>query len=522
MTADEEALSAPDMAADIAARSGKLLQEMEQLRQHLWALKGEHEHIRGLIALITTIKIEKEAAEMFLAPSEEASQPTGKAARCRGDSRINVSRFRSSNVYALEKQWHIIKRCRHLVSVHQSLTKTNKLEFDCQGGLHVVDAPKTNVGKEPNVLHIHAIVDGGAEWLRIISKDERKLLVEMAEGGWDWDVDEGEQDDQDDAALYEDIETLRGVKDLADAARENWYNYHHPRIRVIFTRIREGQNTEVDRLIQKLRRAGGNDIGISVHCADSDWVTNDGPVDIDTAIPNLLPQADDITGTVILDSSVMIALVSDVSHARVQKLPWHGGDVQGHIDDEADGINFFPCAAYPRLRGRKLVCTRQAMEQFQKIALPMGSPTEVERARVLLEGSPQDFQKHSIHPVPDDFLLPVQVLPGDDEWLCTASLIRDGVLPPVATEVERHLVGAIGNMATHIYGWVSGLTVITSNRILARKIVRVVEASLTGDYDNGPRICALPYNRALATNGPGPKKARKLAQLGLWPLPNQP
>lgn len=511
------------MAADIAVRSKRLLQEMDKLRQHLWALKGENEHIKGLSVLMTSINTEKEAAEQFLEPSEPDEAGQSPQETTNGGAGFKVSRFRNgNNVYSLEKQWDIIKRCRHLVSVHQSLAKTTRLESDCQGGFQVVDVPKAGVLKKPGVLHIHAVVDGGAEWLRIVSKSEKKLLLEMAEGGWDWDVGEGEEDDQDDAALYEDIETLRTAKDLADAARENWCHYRHPKIRIIFTRIRQGQNTEVDRLIQKLRRVGGDDIVVDVHCAESDWVTNEGPMDIDAAIPNLLPRDGNLTETVLLDSSVMIALVSDVSHARVDKLPWHGGDVRGHIDDEAAGTNFFPCAAYPRLRGRKLVCTRQAMEQFQKIALPMGSPTEVERARVLFEGGPQDFQEYSVHTIPADFLLPVQVLPLEDSaWSPAADLVRDGVLPPVATEVEKHLISVIGNMATHMYGWVSGLTVVTSNRVLARKIVRVVEASLTGDYVNGPRICALPYNRALATNGPGPKKARKLAQLGLWPPPDQ-
>lgn len=499
------------MAADIASRSARLLQEMEKLRQHLWALKGENEHVRGLSGLISSIHTEKEAAEQFLAPSEPNSNGAS-------SQRTKVSRFRSTNIYTFEKLWDIIKRCHRLISINQTLAKTTKLESDCQGGLQLVDAAakaKGGVTKNPGLLHIHAIVGGGAEWLRIIHKNEKKLLMEMAEGGWDWDVGEG---DQDDAALYEDIETLRSAKDLADAARENWYNYRHPRIRIIFTRIRDGQNKEIDRLIQRLRRVGGDDITVDIHCADSEWVTNEGLVDIDTAIANLMPRADNLTDTVILDSSVLVALVSDVSHTKVDKLPWHGEDVRAHIDDEANGINFFRCAAYPHLRGRKLVCTGKAKEQFEKIALLMGSPTEVERARVLFGGGAQDLQKYSIHTVPDDFLLPVQVLPGDDEeWSSTAKLIRDGVLPPVATEVERHLVGVLGNMATHMCGWVSGLTVVTSNRVLARKIVSIVETSLTREYANGPRICALPYNRALATNGPGPKKARKLAKLGLWP-----
>lgn len=304
------------------------------------------------------------------------------------------------------------------------------------------------------------------------------------------------------------------------AARTNWYKYKHPRIRFVFTRIREGHDKEIDRLIKKLRLVGGDDIHVDFHFADTDWVTS-RPPDIDTAIANLLPQIGDITDPVLLDTSVLIALISDISHTRVEPQVYHESDVLGQIQAEESGLPFLWGTAYPHIRGRKLICTRQAVRQFANINGTIGSPTEVERARLLLNGSREDFQTLSSHPVPEDLMLPVQVLVDEETELSAADLVRNGTLLPVALDVQKYLY-LPENQGTHLYGWITGLTVVTGNRALANKIVQTIEQGLerdnnNRDYDNGPRICALPQNRALATKGPSLKKARKLAGKGLWP-----
>lgn len=357
--------------------------------------------------------------------------------------------------------------------------------------------------------------------MKIISKTEKRLLHELAEAGWDWE-DEAESSDgeMDDISLFEDIEILHTADLLVKAARSNWHKYKHPRIRFIFTRVREGHDKEVDRLISKLRLVGGGDIKVEFDFAGSTLVTSDPP-DIDTAVANLLPQDDDITDQVLLDTSVLIALVSDISHTRVESQLYHGADVLGQIRAEESGHSFVLRTAYPRLSGRKLMCTQEAVQQFSKINATIGSSTEVERAHLLLHGCRQDFQRLSIHPVPDGLMLPVQVLYDVDTTSSATPLVQNGSLPPIALEVQKHLC-LPENQGTHLYGWISGLTVITGNRILAGKIVRIIEESLeqennNRDYDNGPRICALPQNRALATKGPSRKKARKLARKGLWP-----
>lgn len=482
-------------------RSDELLQQMTQLRQKYHEIRGPHPSIPGLTILMDAVRQERKAATSFL-----DQQTNGSAASTGGavEARPAESRLRFSNLPAIERNWDILKRCRDLVSIEQSIPKSPKVEVKDNGGLIVVHRNRSGQASHTTgMIYVHAVVDGGAEWLRIISKDEKRILLELAAGGWDWDHEEGDTDEEDDSELFEDIPILRTAKELADTARKYWHDYHRPRIRILLTRIQEGQSKDMDRVIKKMRSTGGDDITVTVDCADAPWTSNETLPDIDTALSNLVPieDMDRFGSTVILDTSVLIALISDISHATVDVQPWHSKDCKAQIRDEANGTNFLTAQAYPPLRGKRLVCTKEAIEHFREITATIASPTELERARLLYSGGPKDFQKLSIHHVPEDLKLPVQVL-SEETDLRAQDLVQTRRLPEVAINVETHLLNVPGNRTTHLYGWSSKQTVVTSNRSLAKRLVRVIENSLERDYEDGPRICMLSYNRALATKGP--------------------
>ncbi|KAI7787389.1 hypothetical protein LA080_016464 [Diaporthe eres] len=499
MDADGDGVSPRDLAHDIVTRSDELLQQMTQLRQKYREIRGLHLSIPGLTFLMDAVRQERKAATSVLDQQMNGSAvSTGGS----GEARPAESRLRFSNLPAIERNWDTLKRCRDLVSIEQSIPKTPNVEVKENGRLIVHRNRGGQAGHSTGMIFVHAIVDGGAEWLRIISKDERRILLELAAGGWDWDHEEGDTDEEDDSELFEDIPILRTAKELADTARKYWHDYHHPKIRIILSRIQEGQSKDMDRVIKKMRGTGGDDVTITVDCADTPWTSNDTIPDIDTALSNLVPIEDmnRFGSTVLLDTSVLIALISDISHATVVVQPWHSQDCKAQIQDEANDTNFLTAQAYPPLQGKQLVCTKEAMEHFLEITSTIASPTEMERARLLSSGGPKDFQKLSIHQVPDDLNLPVQVLSETD--LRARDLVQTGRLPEVAIKAETHLLNVPGNRTTHLYGWSSGLTVVTSNRSLAKRLVRMIENSLERDYEDGPRICTLPFNRALATKGP--------------------
>lgn len=482
-------------------RSDELLQQMTQLRQKYHEIKGPHLNIPGLTILMDAVRQERNAAQSLL-----DEQTNGSAASTGGpvEARPAEARLRFSNLPAIERNWDTLKRCRDLVSIEQSIPKIPKVEVKKNGGLIVVHRNRAGqASHSTGTIYVHAVIDGGAEWLRIISKDEKRILLELAAGGWDWDHEEGDTDEEDDSELFEDIPILRTAKELADTARKYWHDYHRPRIRILLSRIQEGQSKDMDRVIKKMGSTGGDDVTVTVDCADAPWTSNETLPDIDTALSNLVPIEDmsRFGSTIILDTSVLIALISDISHATVEVQQWHSKDCKAQIRDEANGTNFLTSQAYPPLRGKRLVCTKEAIEHFREITSTIASPTELERARLLFSGGPKDFQEFSIHHVPDDLKLPVQVL-SEEPDLRARDLVQAGRLPEVAINAEEHLLNVPGNRTTHLYGWASGQTVVTSNRSLAKRLVRVIENSLERDYEDGPRICMLLYNRALATKGP--------------------
>lgn len=498
MDKDDGGVNTRDLALDIMTRSDELLREMAQLRQKYHSIRGPNLSIPGLAILMDGVRQERKAAQPFLDLNANGSATSTDESL---EAHTAESRLRFSNVPAIERNWDILKHCRDVVSIEQSIPKNPKVEVKENGGLivHRIKPSRHGTG----MIFVHAVVDGGAEWIRIISKDEKRILLELAAGGWGWDHQEGVTDDEDDSELLEDIPILRTAKELADTARKYWHDYHHPRIRILLSRIQEGQSRDMDRVIQKMRSTGGKDINVTIECADSPLICSEALPDLDTALSNLVP-VEDVSrfgSTALLDTSVLIALISDISHATVGVQPWHSQDCKAQIRDEVNGINFLTSQAYPPLRGKRLVCTKEAMDHFLEISNTIASPTELERARLLYSGRPKDFQKYSIHPVPEDLMLPVQVLSEETE-LHAADLVQAGRLPEVAINVERHLLSVPGNRTTHLYGWSSGTTVVTSNRSLAKRLVRMIESSLEKDYEDGPRICTLPYNRALATKGP--------------------
>lgn len=532
MATGTDGISVPDMAQDIVSRSETLLQEMEHLRQRYHAARGAHQNIPGLANLLDAVRQEHKSAQAFLAPQAgggpQTATPGPDDDDDDGDDDLTGpvaaaapthpagARLRFTNLPAVERNWNIVKRCCDIVSLEQSVPRVPRLGVKEDGGLVVVAAQhRRGGGGAADMAFVHAVVDGGAEWLRVVSKDEKRVLMELAGGGWDWEwedsggegerggeIGEEEDDDDDDAELFEDVPLLRTAKELVDTARRYWHEYRRPRIRILLTRIEEGRSKDVDRVVRKMRRAGGGDISVTVDCVNSAWLSGEHSLGIDEAVMNLVPAGFDRLGaTVLLDTSVLIAMASDISHSSVEIQPWHSIDCKTQARDEANGINFLSLQAYPPLQERQLVCTKEAVQHFNDIIITIGSPTELERARVLFESGPEEFQKLSIHPVPGDLMLPVQVLQEETD-LYAQDLVDRGELPAVAVQVQKHLLGVSGNRATHLYGWRSGKTVVTSNRSVANKLVRIVENSLDKDYEGGPRIFTLPYNRALSTKGP--------------------
>jgi hypothetical protein len=253
---------------------------------------------------------------------------------------------------------------------------------------------------------------------------------------------------------------------------------------------------------------GGEDITVTVDSADSGFNRSAVPP-FKTVCQNLLlDNRDDLTPVLNLDCTTLIALVSDIPHSRVALRHWHRDDVKSQIRKEADEGSSLEQSLYPLLRGRGMVCTREAAKRVREIVATLGTDTELARSLIFLSPDSvtpakshdelvSELQKLSIHSVPSDLQLPVKIIDIGlrDTW---EDLVEEGQLPQVVRAIVPGLLWDV-NLEIFLYGWATGMSTVTSNNALAKQIVRQVLQRRTREEEIGPIICVHPATRALAS-----------------------
>ncbi|KAJ0143787.1 hypothetical protein CTA2_1234, partial [Colletotrichum tanaceti] len=315
------------------------------------------------------------------------------------DSKVRL-RLDASNYTFYETVWEVTKRCRHLTRMQRELSY------------------KTESGRSISAV-VDLVVNGGAEWIKILTTTQRRMFYEMTDAGWDWDEDFSDGGGAAAAAADEamlailrdetedSIEVARVARHMVAAARTSYEGYRRPRVRILMTRISEGENAAVDHLLRLVRKMGGDDDGVElvVETATSNGRRRPGeegdsgggggggilarppPALLDEAVANLV-RADpfgDFSDTLNVDCSVFMALASDFSHTAIGP----GSELlrsEQHRIDAADEVENGPRLAttlYPALAGRALVCTREAADTFLKIVNLIGTDSEQARTRVI-------------------------------------------------------------------------------------------------------------------------------------------
>ena len=417
-------------------------------------------------------------------------------------------------------KWDIVKRCKSLVAVSQSFQGSDK------------DARKREVarvaglrGREKQRLHRTLkeqakvevdVVDGGAEWLDIRTLQSDRLARQMTDSGWGWgehsvgdDVDESE---------WEDVPLAKHVRRLAAAARINRHEYRVPRVRVVLPNIKCRGNDDVDVLLDQLSRV---DPGVQVifETQDSDFLQQPPPP-LPKAIENLLgSEFDGLTHTLNLDHTVLVDLISDITHSRLQPQPWQEETTRAQIAEEnqTEG-GVMAQTLYPILDGRELVCTKEAAEHFHEVLKTVGTSTERERGRLLvpLDGEIRAmsdaairsrFMELSIHQLPATVQMPVRVFDQDWDWLLMERAVSEGRLPPMALDVARCAGFKSSKLSTYMHGWATDEVTVTSNKEVRGQIRTWVEANRRDDSDYGPRIWRVDVTRNLLAKSATPRGA---------------
>lgn len=441
--------------------------------------------------------------------------------------KLDLSRVAVDNAHL---KWTVLKRCRSIVSVNrnfQGSTKQSRREQVSLKEQQDQDLGSTISGWEKSQLHralkqkakvVVDVVDGGLEWLDIRSPSLNRLARQMAEAGWSWG-DYEDPDEDVDPEEWESAPLAVHVRRLVEAVRLNRHDYTLPRVRIILPRIGCNDNLDVSVFLAQLTRIDPS-VQVIIEDRDSAFMTRP-TLPLETALDKLVgdPFAS-LTPTINVDHTILIDLISDITHTRLEPQPWQAPTTRAQIEDEQrheDGL--MASTVYPVLAGRRLLCTREAAIHFHDVLRTVGTVTECRRGRLLVpwddhtrsmaaEEIRAEFVKLSTHPPPADVQVPITI--QDTHWDEPSSVptaVEEGWLPPVALDVAR--CGNFGSSKLSIYmqGWASGDVTVTSNKEIRGQIRTWVEANRQNEEDAGPHIYRLDVTRNLLAKSATPPEA---------------
>ncbi|KAF2264751.1 hypothetical protein CC78DRAFT_553304 [Lojkania enalia] len=400
----------------------------------------------------------------------------------------------SSNIVYLETLWNAAKRSSGLLAFRKYFFWNRQQEGvpAAYSGLSVAKGAQVK-GKSSALVDI--VAEDGAEWIRVSTISHKRLLFDLAKLGWQNDSDN--EDDMPDAQTsnWEDdddsdqVDIVKNARDLARAARANPIRGRPPQVRMVFTRIHPGETKEIDVVIAKIRATGA-----IVQCANE----LPPPPALSDVLPKLLVDGSRTLSSILnIDCTILLALVSDISHSNCPILDWYPKEVKLQIKEEAEE-KLLPTHLYPAIGARPMVCTQEAANQMNLIVDTLATDTEKTRANILLaqndhQATPPENLKSiwanmSDYPVPEGFQLPIRVVASNIDQ----AMLR---LPRAAEKIGSE-IGAL-NQAIFFYGWAEGLTTLSANRTRAAQIEHMINAHGLEDGEAGPHIWLCGESRSL-------------------------
>jgi hypothetical protein len=285
------------------------------------------------------------------------------------------------------------------------------------------------------------------------------------------------------------VDIVKSARELARAAKANPIRGRPPKVHFVLTRIIAGKTKEIDNILDKIRATGA-----TVHCAND--IPPTPPLEL--VLPDLLiDRSRALSDTLNIDCTILLALISDISHRQCPILDWYPGEVRAQIKEEAEE-NLLPTHLYPAIASHPMVTTQEAADQANLIVQTLATDEEKIRADVLLgqgdfsgaslETLVAEWKANSDHSLPDGFRLPIRVVPSNLDSIL-------GRLPLVAQRLASEL-GEL-NRAIFLYGWAERLTTLSANRGRARQIETVLNAHGLEHGQDGPHIWLCGESRSL-------------------------
>lgn len=432
-------------------------------------------------------------------------------------------------VELVHQQWAVLKRCRKLVHLSRCFCALSDLEVREKAQDKNLKNTETaflldrNKGdryrwiKAKNSVFVD-IVDGGYEWVHIKPHTLKSMARMMAEAGWDWG--EHKRGDVVDKEEWEDCALAKTVKMLCGAAKLNRHEYVLPRIRLVLPKLNREDDEEASVFIEQLERMDP-DVQISIEDLSSEFLNADPP-GTETAIANLSSEddpADDLTPTLNLDTTVLIDLMSDITHSKITPQDWQADTTRAMIlDENSTEGGLMAKKLYSVLPGRKLVCTEEVAQHIKKVLETVGTNTERERGHLLVPWTSEDlaitpeerrrrFCDLSIYPPPENLQIPITVV--STPWSKPGAVIdaiSAGTLPPVADALadgyENRWLDR--KLSVFMHGWSTGDVIVTSEKERPKVVRRIIEENRTHTDEKGPKVYELGMTRNLLSKNATP------------------
>ncbi|KAJ5101818.1 Protein of unknown function DUF1308 [Penicillium alfredii] len=419
--------------------------------------------------------------------------------------------LRSSNLPFYQAVWKIARgSCTGLIALGKRFYWDGETKRSERAAVEGRGKKQPNKDKRKSVF-VDIIADDGEEWVKVSTISESRLLFEMAKKGWERESDEDEgtgsegeggrtilqnfDGDGEDSDEDDELELIKLARDLKRAADATRVRYRHPRLRVVIPKIEEGNVPEIDDILREMRS-----YGIKIECQES---LSGDPTTANLA--RLLPQPfKRFTPTLNVDCTLLLAIVSDLSHVKdMPPLPNFHKAILRQIEVEKQQP-LLSTELWPAMGEHNLICTKEAATRMCDIVETIGTATEKTRTQIMMGDAPYDhcdhntliqkFQELSEHPVPTGWKIPIRVV--EAQSVIDAAKAQDK-LPSVADEIAKGLSDI--NHSVFMYGWVTGLMTVSSNRTIDRQIEATIEKNRQGNNDlEGPLVWICDTARSLA------------------------
>lgn len=431
----------------------------------------------------------------------------GQLAKADPEAPKTAHTLRSSNFPFYAAVWDAAKQCDGIIAIekrfHWAAGQSRKrIPGSASGsrsgtsspapGSQDGKTPKPHKGRTSVLVDIVAL--DGLEWIKVSTLTEKRMLFDIAKAGWvagdsEFSSDDGNDTDDEPEGL------LRQAEGLVRASKASRIRYQYPSIRIVLPKIGKGCVKEVEAVLSQIEA-----LGIQIVRKEEIEASSE----VEKVLSRMkVDEFAHFTDTINVDCTILLALVSDLSHMPVEAEEWHHKAVKQQIVRERDD-QLLPRSLWPACGNRKLVCTKEAKQRMMEIVQLIGTDAEKQRTELIIGGGRSYSAEERIrglhdlssHRIPVELKLPIETVEVD-----VAEMEKE--IGHLAVAVKEQLTTI--NQSVFFYGWAKGLTTISSNRTVAKEIENCVEANRKSDDERGPDIWLCATARSLV----GKEKTRR-------------